>query len=222
MKYHIEFDLDFKRNSYPGKFIALEGIDGSGKTVEAHFLAKSLKAQGKKVFLTKNPTDGPLGKFIRQMLQGKIDIPLVSFQYVFSADRQVQQLDIIEHLKKGDIVISDRYFWSSVAYGVADKEGVDYGNAAMQEVIAQSILSMYNQFIIPDTTFYLDASIKTGLSRRNDTTKEKELYENTVKLRRIEEGYKWLLQKFPKEFTVINAEKTKKEVHGEIMGKLHL
>jgi len=220
MKYHIEFDIDFKRNIYPGKFIALEGIDGSGKTVEVHLLAKTLKKQGKKVFLTKNPTDGPLGKFIRKMLQGKISIPLVSFQYIFSADRQIQQLDIVEHLKKGDIVISDRYFWSSVAYGVADKEGVDYENSAKQEVIAQSILSMYNQFIIPDVTFYLDASIKTGLSRRHDTNKEKELYENTEKLKKIEKGYKWLLQEFPKEFSVIDGERTKKEVHKEILNKL--
>lgn len=220
MKYHIEFDIDFKRNIYPGKFIALEGIDGSGKTVEVHLLAKTLKKQGKKVFLTKNPTDGPLGKFIRKMLQGKISIPLVSFQYIFSADRQIQQLDIVEHLKKGDIVISDRYFWSSVAYGVADKEGVDYENSAKQEVIAQSILSMYNQFIIPDVTFYLDASIKTGLSRRHDTNKEKELYENTEKLKKIEKGYKWLLQEFPKEFSVIDGERTKKEVHREILNKL--
>lgn len=220
MKYHIEFDIDFKRNIYPGKFIALEGIDGSGKTVEVHLLAKTLKKQGKKVFLTKNPTDGPLGKFIRKMLQGKISIPLVSFQYIFSADRQIQQLDIVEHLKKGDIVISDRYFWSSVAYGVADKEGVDYENSAKQEVIAQSILSMYNQFIIPDVTFYLDVSIKTGLSRRHDTNKEKELYENTEKLKKIEKGYKWLLQEFPKEFSVIDGERTKKEVHKEILNKL--
>jgi len=220
MKYHIEFDLDFKRNTYPGKFIALEGIDGSGKTVEAHLLTKALRAQGKEVFLTKNPTDSPLGKFIRKMLQGKISIPLVSFQYVFSADRQIQQLDIVEHLKKGDVVISDRYFWSSVAYGVADKEGVDYENSAKQEVIAQSILSMYNQFIVPDITFYLDATIKTGLSRRHDSEKEKELYENTEKLKKIEKGYKWLLQQFPKEFTIINAERTKKEVHRDILSKI--
>jgi len=216
MKYHIEFDLDFKRNPYPGKFIALEGIDGSGKTVEAKLLAKTLTKQGKTVFLTKNPTDSPLGKFIRKMLQGKVVIPLVSFQYVFSADRQIQQLEIIEHLKKGHYVISDRYFWSSVAYGVADKEDVDYDNSAKQEVIAQSILSMYNQFIVPDITFYLDASIKTGLSRRHDSSKEKELYENNDKLKKIEKGYKWLLQQFPKEFTVINAEGTKKEVHKAI------
>ena len=51
----------------------------------------------------------------------------------------------------------------------------------------------------------------------DDTDKEKELYENTEKLKKIEKGYKWLLQEFPKEFTIIDAERTKKEVHKEIM-----
>lgn len=220
MNYHIGFDLDFKRNTFPGKFIALEGIDGSGKTVQANFLAKNLEKEGKTVFLTKNPTDGELGQFIRQVLQGKIELPLVSFQYLFSADRQIQQLDIIEHLKKGEFVISDRYFWSSVAYGVSDKDGVDYKNIAMFEVIAQSLLSMYNQFIVPDTTFYLDVPIATGLARRNDTDKEKELYENTEKLKKIESGYEWLLQQFPKEFVVINGEKTIEEVQKEILKRI--
>ena len=220
MNYHIEFDIDFKRNPYKGKFIALEGIDGSGKTVQADLLAKKLTKEGKKVFLTKNPTDGELGKFIRKVLQGKVELPLVSFQYLFSADRQIQQLEIVEHLKKGDIVISDRYFWSSVAYGVSDKEDVDYKNAAMFEVIAQSILSMYNQFIVPDFTLYLNVPIKVGLSRRHDTDKEKELYENTEKMKRIEKGYKWLLQQFPKEFKIINGEKSIEEVQNDLLKNL--
>jgi dTMP kinase len=220
MKYHISFDLDFKRNTYPGKFIALEGVDGSGKTVQAHLLAESLIKQGKKVFLTKNPTDSEIGKFIRQALQGKIEIPEISFQYLFSADRQIQQLEIIDHLKKGDTVISDRYYWSSVAYGVADKEGVDYKNAAMFEVIAQSVLSMYNQFIVPDSTFYLDVSVKTGLSRRHDSPKERELYENTEKMTKIEKGYKWLLQEFPKEFIIIDGEKSIEAVQKDILNTL--
>src|SRR3972149_1970295 len=163
MKYHIEFDLDFKRNPYKGKFFAIEGIDGSGKTVQSKLLAENLTKRKKTVFLTKNPTNSPLGKFIRKSLRGKFDIPLVSFQYIFSADRQIQQIDIISHLKKGHIVISDRYYWSSVAYGIADKEGVDYRETAKFELIAQSILSMYNQFIIPDATSYVDVPIKIGL-----------------------------------------------------------
>jgi dTMP kinase len=220
MKYHVSFDLDFKRNPYKGKFIVLEGIDGSGKTLQSQLLAQSLKSLGKKVYLTKNPTDGAIGSFIRKALQGKIEVPVVSFQYLFSADRQVHQLEIIEHLKRGEIVISDRYYWSSVAYGIADKEDMDYKNAAMVGVVAQSILSMYNQFIVPDTTFYLDVSVKTGLSRRHDSTKEKELYENSGKMNRIEKGYKWLLQEFPKEFTIIDGEKTIEEVQENLLRSL--
>ncbi len=220
MKYHVSFDLDFKRNPYKGKFIVLEGIDGSGKTVQAHFLAQNLINMGKKVYLTKNPTDGEIGNFIRKALQGKIEIPLVSFQYLFSADRQVQQLEVIKHLRMGEIVISDRYYWSSVAYGVADKDSVDYKNEAMVQAIAQSVLSMYNQFIVPDITFYLDVSVQTGLSRRHDSTKEKELYENTEKMQKIERGYQWLLQEFPKEFTIVDAEKPIEEVQAEILKAL--
>ena len=222
MKYHIEFDLDFKRNPYKGKFFAIEGIDGSGKTIQSKLLAENLTKRKKTVFLTKNPTNSPLGKFIRKSLRGKFDIPLVSFQYIFSADRQIQQIDIISHLKKGHIVISDRYYWSSVAYGIADKEGVDYRETAKFELIAQSILSMYNQFIIPDATFYLDVPIKIGLSRRHDTDKEKELYENVKKLKKIEKGYNWLLRQFPKEFIVLDARKPIGEVSKDLLKKIKL
>ena len=68
MNYNVSFDLDFKRNEYPGKFIVLEGIDGSGKTLQSQLLADNLKNLGKKVYLTKNPTDSEIGKFIRSAL----------------------------------------------------------------------------------------------------------------------------------------------------------
>jgi dTMP kinase len=220
MKYHVSFDLDFKRNPYKGKFIVLEGIDGSGKTVQAHLLAENLIKKEKKVFLTKNPTESEIGKFIRSALQGKVEIPMIAFQYLFSADRHIQHLEIIEHLKKGEIVISDRFFWSSVAYGIADKPGVDYKNTVVFELIAQSVLSMYSQFIVPDITFYLDVSVKTGLSRRHDSKKEKELYENAEKMKKIEKGYKWLLQEFPKEFTIIDGEKSIEDVQKELLKNL--
>jgi dTMP kinase len=218
MNYHVSFNLDFKRNPYKGKFIALEGLDGSGKTVQAKLLAENLIKKGQKVFLTKNPTDGEIGKFIRQILQGKIVVPSVAFQYLFSADRQTQQLEIIDHLERSEIVISDRYFWSSVAYGIADKEDADYKNQLMLELISQSILSMYNQFIVPDTTFYLQVSIKTGLSRRHDSEKERELYENIEKMEKAQKGYNWLLQEFPKEFTIVDGEKSIKEIQKDILG----
>src|SRR3989344_6834349 len=106
--YHLELDIDFYRNQYPGKFIVLEGIEASGKTTQAIILSEKFKD----AFHTKNPTDGEIGKFIRErVLGGKTDIPPVAYQYLFSADREIQQQEIIRHLKAGRTVVSDRYFW---------------------------------------------------------------------------------------------------------------
>lgn len=74
-KYHIEFDLDFLRNSYPGKFIVIEGIEASGKTTQV----KKLGEVFPDAILAKNPTDGEIGDFIRKrVLGGHSDIPPLS------------------------------------------------------------------------------------------------------------------------------------------------
>lgn len=213
-------DLDFKRNPYKGKFIAFEGIDGSGKTTQVKLLKKVLEKQGKKVFLTKNPTrKGPIGRLIHQVLRGRIKIPLISFQYLYSADRQVQQLEIIEHLKKGEIVISDRYIWSSVAYGISDRDSTDYKNTTNFLLISQSILSMFYQFILPDVFIYLDISSKTALKRLSGMDKEKEIYEDVSKLDKIRNGYLFVIKMFKKEMSVVDGEKPVKEIAKEILKK---
>lgn len=220
MRYKISLDLDFKRNPYKGKFIAFEGIDGSGKTTQVKLLKKVLEKQGKKVFLTKNPTrKGPIGRLIHQVLRGRIKIPLISFQYLYSADRQVQQLEIIEHLKKGEIVISDRYIWSSVAYGISDRDSTDYKNTTNFLLISQSILSMFYQFILPDVFIYLDISSKTALKRLSGMDKEKEIYEDVSKLDKIRNGYLFVIKMFKKEMSVVDGEKPVKEIAKEILKK---
>src|ERR1700676_2878532 len=100
MKYNVNFDLDFKRNTYSGKFIVIEGIEASGKTTQTEKVGEILK-KSSRVFLTKNPTDSFVGNFIRQsLLAGKVRIPPVSLQYLFGADREIQQQEIIERLKR--------------------------------------------------------------------------------------------------------------------------
>ncbi len=218
MKYKICLDLDFKRNKYPGKLIAFEGIDASGKTTQVKLLKKALERKGKRVFLTKNPTrKGPIGRLIHKVLRGKIKVPLVSFQYLYSADRQVQQIEIIEHLKKGNIVITDRYFWSSIAYGISDREATDYKNVTNFLLISQSILSMYYQFLIPDVSFYLDISTKEAIKRLSLMSKEKEIYENTTKLDKIRDGYLFVSKMFKKEIIKINGEKKINDINKEIL-----
>lgn len=218
-KYHVEFDIDFKRNEYPGKFVVIEGIEASGKTTQAKLVAEILGKE-KSVFSTKNPTDSFVGDFIRQsLLAGKVRIPPISLQYLFGADREIQQQEIIERLKKGEIVISDRYFWSSVAYGAADIK-TDYDNAMNLSLTSFSLLSMYHQFIVPDLTFFLDISLDEALKRLSSSEKHTEIYDNKEMNIKVKKGYDWLIQKFPEEFTLIDAEKPVDEVMKEILGKI--
>lgn len=213
--YHVSFDIELLKNQYPGKLVVLEGIDAAGKTTQGHEIVDHLSKLGKKAVFTKEPTDHEVGRLIRDVLQGKLKMPLVSFQYLFAADRQIHQEEIIDFLKQGITVVSDRYFWSGVAYGMATKEDI-----TDRDLVAQSILSMYHQFILPDQTFYLEVSPNTAIERLSKMHKVKELYEKKDRLTKIHRGYEWLVKKFPKEIISINGEKNVREVTKEILSKL--
>lgn len=220
--YSVGFDVDFKRNPYSGRFFALEGIDGSGKTTQVLMLKKALEAAGHKVFASKNPTDGEVGRFIREILVGQKPFSPVAFQYLFCADRAVQQEEIEKHLKNGEIVLLDRYFWSSVAYGAVDRGIVFDGDGENGPVFlaAFSILSCYNQFFVPDNTIYIRVTPQTAMSRLVNTRHQKDIYDKKEKLEKISRGYDWLINKFPKEFTSVDGEREKEKINQEIFAKL--
>src|SRR3989338_5044608 len=113
MKYRVNFDIDFRRNTYGGQYIVVEGIDGSGKTTQVNRLAQYFIKQGKEVVVTGEPRKdkGIFGNLIQEILLSKKKIPSAAFQYLFSADRAVHQEDvIIPSLKAGKVVLSDRCF----------------------------------------------------------------------------------------------------------------
>ena len=220
MKYHLSLDIDFKRNPYKGFFIAIEGIDGSGKTTQARLIAEKLSQSlpaGRQVSLTKNPTNSPVAKLADKVIKKQIEIPVVSLQYLFAADRQIHQLEITKDLKEGKIVISDRYFWSSVAYGLADRSSVDYDKNGNVLLVAQSILSMYHQFLVPDLTIYLDVPVKLALNRISKIHRTSEYYEKEEKLAKVAKGYQWLAKKFPKEIISVDGTKKETEITKEIL-----
>ncbi len=159
MKYHVEFDIDFKRNPYKGTYIVVEGIDGSGKTTQVERLTAYFQEKGKEVVRTREPRKdvGTVGELIQKILHGKTKIPSVAFQYLFSADREIHHEELIlPSLKAGKVVISDRCFWSVVPYGLADRDVELDANTGAYFLASQSILSMYHQFTVIDYTFYLD------------------------------------------------------------------
>ena len=211
MKYNVSFELDFKRNPYRGKFMVLEGIDGSGKTTQAHNLVKELEKKGLKVVYTKEPTDEVTGKMVRDFLIGKIKLPPVAFQYLFAVDRAVHQEEIKKYLEKGTTVVSDRYFWSALIYGMLDVGAIGNKNEGQRLLAAYGILSMYHRFIAPDYTFYLSVTAKTAMQR---------IAKKTEKIEKLREGYEWLAKKFAKEITVVDGEGSVEEVTKRIVSKL--
>ncbi len=103
-----------------GRFIVLEGPDGSGTTTHSKLLADTLRAKGEDVVLTAEPTDSPIGKFIREQLQSKTVESPSALQLLFCADRAWHIEKVIKPaLAAGKTVISDRYVISTLIYGEA-------------------------------------------------------------------------------------------------------
>lgn len=135
-------------------FIAFEGVDGSGKSKQAALLYERLKKAGDRPLLTSEPTDGPIGTIIRRVLEkdGKIDP--YSLQLLFAADRAYHIDTVIGPAIENDTyVITDRYIYSTIAYGSAaglDKKWLEEVNS---------------KFVKPDITFVLDIDPEVAIRR---------------------------------------------------------
>ena len=105
-------------------FIVIEGPDGSGSTAQSTLLAKRIEASGHSVLLTAEPTDGPIGKHIRTMLEGPEKPQTDAIQLLFCADRAEHLAnEILPALESGRAVVSDRYALSTIVYGSV--QGID-------------------------------------------------------------------------------------------------
>lgn len=220
MKYHVEFDIDFKRNTDPGLYIALEGIDGCGKTTQVEKLYEYFDKLGREVVRTREPRreESIVGKLINAILKDGVQIPPIAFQYLFTADREMHHEELIKPaLKAGKVVVSDRCFWSAIPYGILDKGGNLSESSGEHILVAQSILSMYHQFTVPDYTFYLDVPVEIAMERLLKVGGTQEIYEHKEKLEETIGGYFWLLKQFPKEITTLDGTKSVGEVTEKIL-----
>lgn len=213
LQHHISFDLQFRRNPYPGKIIAVEGVDGAGKTTQAKALVKRLNKEGFSAAYTKEPTDEVVGQFIREkVLSGDVKMNPIALQYLFNADRVMHMEKIEKLLEKGMIIVMDRYFWSAVAYAMADMEVVkDWSMTVF------SILSFYHQFLVPDFTFLLKIHPDIAMERITESGKHSEIYDTKEKILKTEKAYDFLYNQFRDEFTVINGERPADELTEEIL-----
>lgn len=219
--YHLELDLDLKRNPYKGLYIALEGIDGSGKTTQVKALTRYFEKKGKNVVCTREPRkEGLIADINKKLLDGRVKAPQEAFQYLFTVDRMFNHRDVVEPaLKRGDVVITDRCFWSAVAYGQWDM-GKDTTDNARLIMICQGILATQVQFIAPDMTFYFAVSVDTAMKRIPGKEEAKEVYEKKDILEKVAKGYDWLRKEFPELFTVLDAEASIDEVTKDMIEKI--
>ncbi len=111
-----------------GRFISLEGVDGSGKSTQTTLLADALRAQGRSVVITREPGGTPAGEAIRDVLLGhRIDMDPLTEAYLFAASRAQHVREFIRPaLEAGMWVVCDRFIDSSLAYqGVGRGLGID-------------------------------------------------------------------------------------------------
>ena len=165
-----------------GKFIVFEGIDGSGKSTHAVLLKERLEKEGYRVFLTQEPSDGEAGQLLRRCLTGKADLPEQAIAGLFMTDRIDHILHpktgLLAHLEAGEIVICDRYYFSSFAYN---------GMYAPMEWIIE-INRVAREMLRPDLNLFLDIRPETFLSRiENRGTTER--YEKLEVLKKVRENY---------------------------------
>ena len=100
-----------------GRLIAIEGIDGCGKSTHARMLVGWLRSLGYEVVLTDEPTDSPIGGFIKSVLREGKKLPIEIEALMFAADRAQHAASTIEPaLSAGKIVVTERYVCSSLAY----------------------------------------------------------------------------------------------------------
>jgi len=168
-------------------FIVLEGIDGSGTTTQTKKLTEFFKKINKPVYQTCEPTSGVIGDFCRKNLAKKQISPM-ALQFLFVADRiEHAEKIILPQLLEKKIIISDRYFWSTIAYS----------GLFCQEKFFGKIFQNSKIFPQPDLTIFLNCSPEIAFSRIIERKKKFEIFENKKLLQKISQQYLKIFQKLP-------------------------
>ena len=166
-----------------GKFIAFEGIDGSGKSTQIQLLADKMKKAGIYYYTTMEPTDSPIGSLIHQIMTGRIKTDNKVIAALFVADRLDHLLNdvngIVSKIAEGTTVITDRYYFSSYAYHSID--------LPMDWVIQANEQSKI--ILQPTVTIFIDVNPDVAIERIAKNRAHQELFEKKSRLVKVKEKY---------------------------------
>ncbi len=174
--------LEFVRK---GKLIVIEGIDGAGKTTFSKALAKILKEKGIDCILSAEPTFGPYGKKLRELLKnGNISVSEINEYFLKDRKWHVENI-LIPALNKGKWIILDRYYLSTIAYQGA--QGLSLKDLIIEnETIAP----------LPDLIVFLDLPLDLAFERINNRKEELSIFERKEFLEKVSKIYKAYLPWF--------------------------
>jgi dTMP kinase len=189
-----------------GRLVAFEGLDGCGKTTQLAALARTLRARGRDLVETREPTDGPFGRRIRAMAaSGERPAPAEELRWFVEDRREHVRSVVAPALAAGRLVLTDRYFLSTVAYQGA--RGFD-----PERLLRESEV----EFPAPDLALLLELDPGAGLARVTRSGRPREpAFEELAYLERVAAIFRsierpWLVR--------IDAAAGEAEVHARVLG----
>jgi dTMP kinase len=161
-----------------GRLIALEGIDGAGTTTQARLLADWLSDHGAPASLTREPSGGPLGLLLRDILSHRTrEVDRAALALLFAADRLDHLAAEVEPLLgRGGHVVTDRYVYSSLAYQSMDLD-------------LPWVAAINRRAPEPDLTIYLRVDPAVAARRRSTRDRQAEVFETNAEQQRIASIY---------------------------------
>lgn len=195
-------------------FIVLEGLDGSGKSTLISRLEQALQQSGKALRVTREPGGTPLAEKLRQLVldkEGETPHPRTEVLIYEASRAQHVEMVIRPHLERGEWVLCDRFFGSTVAFQVFGR-GLDRKQIDWLNHYAAGGLH-------PDLTVYLDLSVEASHSRMKERSKDRMESEEFSFHERVRQGYLAQARENPDSWIVLSSELTPEELEIAVLGK---
>jgi dTMP kinase len=195
-----------------GKFIALEGPEGAGKSTQAEMLASYMKDRGHDVVRTREPGGVSIAEQLREMLlnPGNFIFPRAELLLYAAGRAQHTEELILPALKEGKHVVCERYTHASVAYQGYGR-GLDIGLINMLNDIAAG-------GVAPDAVIIMDIDVAQGLARVRSSNRglDRLESENISFHKKVREGYLEIVKTNP-DISVVDASQSKEDIHNRIL-----
>ncbi|HRR08436.1 MAG TPA: dTMP kinase [Rhodothermales bacterium] len=192
-------------------FISFEGIDGSGKTTQAHLLTKRLQASGKEVLLLREPGGTDVSEKVRAiLLDTSLHIVPFSEMLLFSAARrQLCETVILPALHAGKVVICDRYLDSTIAY-----QG--FGRAVAPPNWVREFQLAVTDNLLPYRTYLVDVPITLATRRRGIRAEDRIEQSGEAFFERVRSAYLQMAEQEPDRFRSLNGTLSPEAIHNLI------